>query len=974
MRKKILSLTLALALCLGLAVPAFAAESPKITWLPEGICPARNPEAETIEPFQNGVLTIYAGSFTPGEVNWNEVKYGLVDKTGKLVAPTEYGWIERCSDDGSIIAYKDGVTYFIDQNGQVLGLTMYNVQNISSEGLYLADDWSWPDHTDNRKYGFIDQTGRLVIPLEYDEARNFSGGLAAVRKNDKWGFVDKTGTVVIPLEYDDVSDFKDGLAVVCKNNSWDLLDNTGKAVLSLGSSYQSVGLFTEGMAVVYGWNGKYGAINRSGQLVVPLDYDILNAFSDGLSCAGKISGVDVYGDPTYKFGFLDTSGRTVIPLEYDIVADPTSDQAPFYGNYSESAFFKGMAGVGKSESGENNDYMWGFIDKTNKVVIPLEYNSIERSFDSDTVWLLNRDYKASVMDLSGNLLIPLDYNFMWRSPKYGDSGVFFDDIAAVSKNGKWGYMDRSGKILLPLEYDEVSYASGGMGVVRQGSRYGIVDLNTSAPLAHATDQSITVDGRPVAFQTYALLDDNGYGTNYVKLRDIAHILNGTGAQFSVDYSPEAGISITTGTAYQDVGTEMTTPFAGADKTYLRQDLTLPINGVSVSLDAITLLDDNGGGYNYFKLRDLGQALNFFVDWDGSTSTVVLDTSRGHETTPAPDNGSSAMARAMLDILDLSSEGSACLSDVDGDGVKELIVLEQETARLYDWSNGQLTSKQIGVLAGGQLDWLLCLDTATGALGIEFQATGASYETSTFYYPDREFSLGRSFSDDGSFDQNFYRVNDQPVSQAEYNTVRAQNCRVELLLSDMDNSECTAEAREELELLAAGKTARDISDAALLRIAQRLEWDISSMSISIMNGWPTECDYSDSIPVDIEGGGMMDYYRVIGYTSVDDVVRATETLWYRKVSRPDPAAELAFASNIRERYIVSGGALYRHDLGMGDGGIVGIIDHMVSRTGDRAVFSGYSTYDGEENLGDFQIALVYEDGDWKYCAIDSAPDA
>lgn len=43
------------------------------------------------------------------------------------------------------------------------------------------------------KYGFIDKTGKQVIPCLYDDAWNFSEGLARVEVGEKWGFVDKYG-------------------------------------------------------------------------------------------------------------------------------------------------------------------------------------------------------------------------------------------------------------------------------------------------------------------------------------------------------------------------------------------------------------------------------------------------------------------------------------------------------------------------------------------------------------------------------------------------------------------------------------------------------------------------------------------------------------------------------------------------------------------------------------------------------------
>ena len=137
--------------------------------------------------------------------------------------------------------------------------------------------------------------------------------------------------------------------------------------------------------------------------------------------------------------------------------------------------------------------------------------------------------------------------------------------------------------------------------------------------AKASTQAVEVDGKKVEFQMYALLDANGNSTNYVKLRDLAHVLNGTAAQFSVGY--DGTISLTTGQPYEDTGSEMTTPFSG-DRAYTGGGQSVKINGQAVELTAINLLDDNGGGYNYFKLRDLGAALGFNVSWSAERGIFV----------------------------------------------------------------------------------------------------------------------------------------------------------------------------------------------------------------------------------------------------------------------------------------------------------------------------------------------------------------
>ncbi len=149
-----------------------------------------------------------------------------------------------------------------------------------------------------------------------------------------------------------------------------------------------------------------------------------------------------------------------------------------------------------------------------------------------------------------------------------------------------------------------------------------VETIPSSGTAYASTQRVTVDGKAVEFQMYALKDASGNGTNYVKLRDMAYVLNGTKAQFAVGYDSTAkSISVTSGEAYQAAGTEMTTPYSG-DRGYTGGTQTVQVNGKAVDMTAITLLDDADGGYNYFKLRDLGAALGFNVGWSKEAGVFI----------------------------------------------------------------------------------------------------------------------------------------------------------------------------------------------------------------------------------------------------------------------------------------------------------------------------------------------------------------
>jgi hypothetical protein len=82
----------------------------------------------------------------------------------------------------------------------------------------------------NGKWGYAGQDGRLIISAQYDEARIFSDGLAAVKMQGKWGFIDKTGQLVIPLSYDSATSFIEGRAWVNLNGEYGYIDKTGRSI------------------------------------------------------------------------------------------------------------------------------------------------------------------------------------------------------------------------------------------------------------------------------------------------------------------------------------------------------------------------------------------------------------------------------------------------------------------------------------------------------------------------------------------------------------------------------------------------------------------------------------------------------------------------------------------------------------------------------------------------------------------------
>ena len=159
---------------------------------------------------------------------------------------------------------------------------------------------------------------------------------------------------------------------------------------------------------------------------------------------------------------------------------------------------------------------------------------------------------------------------------------------------------------------------------------GIDDDGNIYELPRAIVSTVLVNGVAHEFDSFLIMDNN-----FFKLRDLAYVLSGTEKQFDVGFDNETStVILTTGLPYTLIGGEM----AGRHMGYVGKNVQysgrpsmhrILLDGVEISLSAYNMVDNN-----YFRLRDMGYALDFFVDWDGSN--VIIDTSRGFYG-PAPDS-------------------------------------------------------------------------------------------------------------------------------------------------------------------------------------------------------------------------------------------------------------------------------------------------------------------------------------------------
>ena len=150
--------------------------------------------------YSDGLIDFDAGEYDKDD-NYVLKRLGYYDKNGReafTLDINEYGAIGRFSDGLAIVVTKDGKCGFIDTSGKVVIPCTYS----DATGFYggcasVADS--------SGKYGYIDKSGKTIIPFQYNYAYYERDGVFPVSTSKGWGLVDKNNTVVLPFEYKQIT-------------------------------------------------------------------------------------------------------------------------------------------------------------------------------------------------------------------------------------------------------------------------------------------------------------------------------------------------------------------------------------------------------------------------------------------------------------------------------------------------------------------------------------------------------------------------------------------------------------------------------------------------------------------------------------------------------------------------------------------------------------------------------------------------
>jgi hypothetical protein len=264
-------------------------------------------------------------------------KYGFLNADGKEVVPPKYGTVEGFSE-GLAAVESDSGWGFVDTEGkEVIPPTFVGVGDEFHEGRVSFEERRETKHGPKFLKGYLDKTGRIVIPAKFDLAWDFDEGLAIIAEggglkqsildkiaekiweafpiggiggsppgryeDSKWGVIDLQGKYVIKATFDEVRSFNEGVSVIKLGKKYGYVTRLGKILFEP--------IFDEAKNVVGGMarfkiKSMYGFIDKMGNMPIP------PLFTDALEFYSSITAVKL-GD---TWGFVNKWCDMILPPQF----------------------------------------------------------------------------------------------------------------------------------------------------------------------------------------------------------------------------------------------------------------------------------------------------------------------------------------------------------------------------------------------------------------------------------------------------------------------------------------------------------------------------------------------------------------------------------------------------------------------------------------------------------------------------------
>jgi len=296
-------------------------------------------------------------------------KWGFINKNGEIIINPQFTFVDYFVDDLALVKTLDYKIGYINRKGVFEIQPTFLDASSFNEGLACVVE-------ENKAPAYITSKGKVKFEIkDADLARNFFEDRAAVLIDKKWGFINKSGEIVINPQFDYVYDFRDGLCLVAvkKENmndySYGFIDKEG--IFVINPQFEDASSFDHGNAVVSIDGKNYGYIDKKGNITINPQFEYCEKFIDKKALIKQNS----------KFGFIDHKGKIIVNPQF------------------ESATYIGKGSLITIRSGNK----WGYVNTDGKYKINPQFEDASPFFDG--VAIVEMGNKIGLINKKGKIIV-----------------------------------------------------------------------------------------------------------------------------------------------------------------------------------------------------------------------------------------------------------------------------------------------------------------------------------------------------------------------------------------------------------------------------------------------------------------------------------------------------------------------------------------------------------------------------------------
>jgi len=132
----------------------------------------------------------------------NNVRYGYLDRDGGILIPAQYQSATDFQDGVAVVQTQEGEYQLIARDTSILYKYPYEYVGQYGQGMLAFQEEGDP------KYGFIDKSGKVMIPPSFDAVQPFSEGRAVINKIVdylySYGLIDQKGNIILEPTHSDI--------------------------------------------------------------------------------------------------------------------------------------------------------------------------------------------------------------------------------------------------------------------------------------------------------------------------------------------------------------------------------------------------------------------------------------------------------------------------------------------------------------------------------------------------------------------------------------------------------------------------------------------------------------------------------------------------------------------------------------------------------------------------------------------------